>query len=154
MNPCSRRIARVAAPVLILLWAVAGPAVLIAGPKAPVRTSELSAEDAFRLRRSGVFLTAQGRVVRILKDDRKGVSHQRFILRLESGLTLLILHNTFVAARVPVRLGGRLRVRGEYRWNAKGGLLHFTHRPAGRARGRPGKGLGGWIRTPDGALYR
>ncbi|MEE8110228.1 MAG: DUF3465 domain-containing protein [bacterium] len=154
MNRWSSRLARVAGAILLILWGTARPALLWAEPKAPALAPAPSAEAAYRLRRSGVFLIAEGRVARILKDDRKGIPHQRFILRLESGLTLLVVHNTAVAQRVPVRLGDRLRVRGEYRWNAKGGLLHFTHRPTGRSRGRPGVGLGGWVRTPDGRLYR
>ncbi|MFQ5692527.1 MAG: DUF3465 domain-containing protein, partial [Nitrospinota bacterium] len=145
-------LAPAAAALWLFLGDAASPALLRA--QVPPRAASPSAEEAFRLRRSGVFLTAEGLVVRVLKDDRKGIPHQRFILRLDSGLTLLVLHNTAVAPRVPVHRGDRLRVRGEYRWNKKGGLLHFTHRPAGRAARRPDVGPGGWIRTPDGRLFR
>ena len=128
-----------------------GPRLLAGTPATRVG---LSAEEAFRLRRSGVFLTAEGEVIRVLKDDRRGILHQRFIIRLNTGHTLLVVHNISAAPRVPVRLGDRLQVRGEYRWNDKGGLLHFTHRAAGKARSRPNVGLGGWIRTSDGSIYR
>ena len=136
-----------------------GPAPnLPSGPSLPAGVpairAGLSAEQAFRLRRSGVFLTAEGEVIRILKDDRRGILHQRFIIRLSTGHTLLVVHNISVAPRVPIRMGDRLQVRGEYRWNDKGGLLHFTHRAAGRTRSRPNVGLGGWIRTNDGSIYR
>ena len=140
--------------LLPILDAGPGPAAVRAESKVRAAAPALSAEEAYRRRRSGIFLTAEGRVVRVLKDDRRGIPHQRFIIRLESGQTLLVVHNTAVAPRVPVEAGDLIRVRGEYRWNAKGGLLHFTHRTAGRARGRPGAGLGGWIRTRDGTLFR
>lgn len=112
--------------------------------------ADLEIEEAFRGKLSGVFLTAKGQVLRILSDDKKGVPHQRFILRLPSGHTLLVLHNISVAPRVPLKEGIWLSVRGEYRWTEKGGLLHFTHRPTGRPQG----GVGGWIVTEDGTLYR
>ncbi len=140
--------------LLSILDAGPGPAVVRAESKVRAAAPALLAEEAYRRRQSGIFLTAEGRVVRVLKDDRRGIPHQRFIIRLRGGQTLLVVHNTAVAPRVPVQAGDLIRVRGEYRWNAKGGLLHFTHRPAGRARGRPAVGLGGWIRTRDGKLFR
>ena len=140
--------------LLSILDAGPGPAVVRAESKVRAAAPALLAEKAYRRRQSGIFLTAEGRVVRVLKDDRRGIPHQRFIIRLRGGQTLLVVHNTAVAPRVPVQAGDLIRVRGEYRWNAKGGLLHFTHRTAGGARGRPAAGLGGWIRTRDGKLFR
>ncbi len=103
--------------------------------------------EAFEAGRSGVWLRFSGEVVRILKDDLKGRRHQRFIVRLPDGLTLLISHNIDLAGRVPVRKGGLAEGFGRYEWNPKGGLVHWTHRdPRGR---KPG----GWIRF-GGTLYR
>jgi len=66
-------------------------------------------------------------VTRLLTDDRDGSRHQRFVLRLPGGQTLLIAHNIDMAERVPVGLGDRLRFRGMYEWNELGGLVHWTH---------------------------
>jgi len=61
------------------------------------------------------------------------------ILQLRNRHTLLIAHNIDLADRVPVGLGDRLRFRGMYEWNERGGLVHWTHRdPMGIA-------AGGWI---------
>jgi hypothetical protein len=54
--------------------------------------------------------------------------HQQFIVRLSSGdITVEIEHNISIGRRVPVKLGDRVIVHGEYVWNSKGGLIHFTH---------------------------
>jgi hypothetical protein len=95
----------------------------------PVRERSLSAEDAFRQRLNKVWLSGEGVVIKVLPDDEKGSRHQRFILRLPSGQTLLIAHNIDVAPRVPgLKNGDTVRYYGEYIWNDKGGLVHWTHR--------------------------
>ena len=89
---------------------------------------------AFTTAQTGRLVSVEGRVEQNLADDRDGDRHQRFILRLASGQTLLIVHNIDLAPRLEdLRVGETLRVRGEYVWNEQGGLLHWTHRdPAGR----------------------
>ena len=41
-----------------------------------------------------------GIVERVLRDDNDGSRHQRFILRIESGHTLLVSHNIDLASRL------------------------------------------------------
>lgn len=97
-------------------------------------------EALFEQRRSNEVVTVEGRVDRTLPDDEDGSRHQRFILRLASGHTVLVAHNIDLAPSVPLHAGDRVEVRGEYEWNDRGGVLHWTHHdPAGR---HPG----GWIR--------
>ncbi|MDA0999295.1 MAG: DUF3465 domain-containing protein [bacterium] len=103
--------------------------------------------QAFVQRQSRVWLRARGEVIRVLKDDLKGSRHQRFIVRLADGLTVLVSHNIDLAARVPVRLGDGVEVFGRYEWSRKGGTIHWTHR------GTRGEKPGGWIRH-RGALFR
>jgi hypothetical protein len=104
--------------------------------------------EAFRLEHSGVYMAGEGRVLRLLPDDTKGSRHQRFLVALESGQTLMIVHNIDLAAPVAdLRLGAAIEFAGDYEWNAKGGLVHWTHRdPQGR---HPG----GWIKY-DGRVYQ
>lgn len=85
-------------------------------------------------RQSGSQVTVSGVVVRTLTDDRDGSRHQRFIIRLNSGETLLIAHNIDLAPRLDgLAVGETVRVSGEYAWNPRGGTLHWTHRdPRGR----------------------
>lgn len=104
--------------------------------------------EAFDAGRSGVVLEVAGRVEKLLPDDDHGSRHQRFVLRLASGHTVLVSHNIDLAPRIDaLARGDRVALRGQYEWNEKGGVVHWTHRdPDGR---RPG----GWIRHA-GALYR
>lgn len=84
--------------------------------------------QAFAARESGVVVTVEGTVDRVLVDDRDGSRHQRLLMRLADGATVLVAHNIDLAERVPVKVGERLRVRGQYEWNERGGVLHWTHR--------------------------
>jgi len=86
-------------------------------------------EQAFEAGHSGIIVSGEGRVERVLPDDDDGSRHQRFVVRLESGLTVLVAHNIDVAPRVSgLRAGDRVRFRGEYEWNDRGGVVHWTHR--------------------------
>lgn len=76
---------------------------------------------------SGEWVEAAGLVCRLLRDDPDGSRHQRFVLDLRNGQTVLIAHNLDLATRVPVGLGDRIRFRGMYEWNDLGGLVHWTH---------------------------
>ncbi len=83
---------------------------------------------------SGQQVSATGTVIRVLPDDNEGSRHQRFILRLGTGQTLLVAHNIDLAPRVPsLREGDTVSFYGEYEPNAQGGVIHWTHHdPAGR----------------------
>lgn len=78
---------------------------------------------------SGQQVQGAGEVIRILPDDTDGNRHQRFIVKLHSGRTLLIAHNIDIAPRVPsLGIGDKVYFNGEYEWNNKGGVIHWTHR--------------------------
>lgn len=99
--------------------------------------------EAFRDHRSGLVVEAEGTIERLLADDREGSAHQRLIVRLANGHTVLISHNIDLAPRVPADPGDRIGFRGQYEWNDRGGVVHWTHHdPQGR---RPG----GWLRHRD-----
>ena len=99
-------------------------------------------EAAIARRADGVPVIGAGVVVKVLSDDRDGSPHQRFILRLPSGNTVLIAHNIELADRLePLAEGDRVEFNGEYAWNDKGGVVHWTHHdPAGRH-------ADGWLRS-------
>lgn len=115
-----------------------------AGERASVATVAQDDDEriraAFLNRQSGLWVESHGTVERVLPDDLKGSRHQRFIVRLKTGQTLLTAHNIDIAARIPDLLTGDIVLfRGRYEWNDKGGVVHWTHRdPAGRL-------PGGWI---------
>jgi hypothetical protein len=89
---------------------------------------------AFASGTSDVQVEGEGTVIRVLPDDVDGSRHQRFIVQLASGQTLLITHNVDVAPRIAgLRVGDNVGFNGEYVWNEKGGIIHWTHHdPQGR----------------------
>jgi len=96
-------------------------------PKPPAPGSAVLT-NAIRDHRSGVQVTGEGTVTRILSDDNDGSRHQRFILTLASGQTLLVAHNIDVAPRVPaLQRGDYVTFNGVYEWNPRGGVIHWTH---------------------------
>ncbi len=83
---------------------------------------------------SGQQVQGTGMVLRVLSDDNDGSRHQRFILELSSGQTLLIAHNIDLAPRIPsLSSGDTVSFYGQYESNPQGGVIHWTHRdPQGR----------------------
>jgi hypothetical protein len=87
-----------------------------------------SIEEAFKKQQSNLQVQASGTVVRLLKDDTDGHKHQKILLRLASGQTILIAHNIDLAPRInTLQKGNTLSFYGEYEYNAKGGVVHWTH---------------------------
>jgi hypothetical protein len=115
-------------------------------PPSPA-TGDGVVEQAYAEQRSGVWVEVDGRVTRLLSDDNEGSRHQRFILTLDSGHTLLVAHNIDLAQRVPVHEDGEVELRGRYEWNERGGVIHWTHHDP------DGSDPGGWVRYA-GTLYR
>ncbi len=89
---------------------------------------------AYQNGQSDLQVEGTGEVVKLLADDNQGSRHQRFLLRLSSGQTLLIAHNIDLAPRIEsLQRGDSVTFFGEYEWNDKGGVIHWTHRdPRGR----------------------
>jgi len=81
----------------------------------------------FQAKRSDEWVTAYGRVARVLADDNQGSRHQRFLMDIGYEKWLLIAHNIDLAPYVPLKQGDEIIVHGEYEYNAKGGVIHWTH---------------------------
>jgi len=87
-----------------------------------------SVEDLYENRISGVMVQFNGEVVKILSDDNEGSRHQRFIVKVNRHHTVLIAHNIDLAPRVPIDQNKMVSVYGQYEWNDKGGVVHWTHK--------------------------
>lgn len=136
-----RRLARLALVALVALGAAwfSHHSTLFGDPAASTAPGALQASGAsaaaverqpdLSLEASGTQLRVGGRVQRLLADDRDGSPHQRFIIATDSGITLLIAHNIALAPRLDgIAVGDRVEVYGEYEWNDKGGVVHWTHK--------------------------
>lgn len=112
---------------------------------APASSATDSAADAiaeaYAGQQSDVQVRGNGTVSRLLDDDNDGSRHQRFIVQLASGQTVLISHNIDLAPRIDaLRVGDYVAFNGEYEWNDRGGVIHWTHHdPQGRHEA-------GWVR--------
>lgn len=103
--------------------------------------------QAFDNGESDLWIEANGTVQRVLSDDSEGSRHQRFIVRLPNDHTILIAHNIDLAQRVPLAMGDPVSFYGEYEWNDRGGVVHWTHHDPQNRRD------GGWVRH-KGTTYR
>lgn len=152
---CATRLAALAAALLALALSATGcgPVSDAGGPSpdaagAVARVGDAALARAFEDRASGLEVEGAGRVERLLADDEQGSRHQRFILRLASGQTVLVAHNIDVAPRIAdLRVGDVVAFRGVYEWSQQGGTVHWTHHDPS------GDHVSGWLRH-GGAVYQ
>ncbi|HSI28086.1 MAG TPA: DUF3465 domain-containing protein [Methylophilus sp.] len=115
-------------------------------------SSGLATEDnaalkqAFAQKQNHVWLEGSGIVKKLLPDDSKGARHQRFLVTVSPEQTLLFAHNIDLAPRVEqLNIGDQVAFKGEYIYNPKGGIMHWTHHD-------PGGVKSGWIKV-NGKTY-
>lgn len=150
MPDLSRALKRKLSPLIVVLalgvlaWdeistrLPAGPDSAAFGPAGASADARLA--QAFENRESDLQIAGSGTVVHVLPDDTKGSQHQRFLLELSTGQTLLVAHNIDLAPRVPeLARGDRIGFFGEYEWTEKGGVIHWTHHDPG------GRHVDGWL---------
>jgi len=112
------------------------------------QSAEQVLADAYKKHQSDFQIQSKGVVVKLLADDKNGSQHQRFLVRLNSGQTLLIAHNIELAAKInDLNEGDTVEFYGEYEWNKKGGVIHWTHHDPN------GRHIPGWIKHAD-RLYQ
>lgn len=105
-------------------------------------------DKAYQNKQSNVQVQGSGKVLKVLSDDNNGSRHQRFILKLPSNLTVLVAHNIDLANKIKdLKAGDNVEFYGEYEWNNKGGVLHWTHKDP------RGKHKDGWLKH-NGIVYK
>ncbi len=94
----------------------------------------------YAAKKSNAQIEDSGTVAKILADDNRGSRHQKFLVKVATGQTLLFAHNIDLAPRVDaINVGDTIEFRGEYEYNPKGGVVHWTHKDP------RGKHYAGWI---------
>jgi len=140
MKPKTRRIIAIVIVVTALALGVVGlmgqqvqPPPVTSTPTATVDYDAVL-RQLFESQTSDVQVQGQRTVTRLLADDLEGSRHQRFILQLASGQTLLMAHNIDLAPRLNgLKEGDKVAFYGEYIYSELGGTIHWTHHdPAGK----------------------
>ncbi|PTU30974.1 DUF3465 domain-containing protein [Stenotrophobium rhamnosiphilum] len=112
------------------------------GTSTESETQSLSGPSSFGQADSNRQVQGEGVVVKVLPDDNEGSRHQKFILELSSGQTILVAHNIDLAPRISsISQGDTIAFNGEYEWNEKGGVVHWTHHDPG------GRHEAGWLKA-------
>jgi len=113
-----------------------------------IQSNDQQFATAFAQHQNNIQIEGHGTVSRILPDDIDGSKHQKFIVQLANGQTLLLAHNIDLAPRInDLSEGNPISFYGEYEWNPKGGIVHWTHHDP------DGQHVAGWIKH-NGNLYQ
>ncbi|OQK16857.1 hypothetical protein AU255_02830 [Methyloprofundus sedimenti] len=105
-------------------------------------------QRAFKNRQSDLQIQGKGVVIKVLRDDTKGSRHQKFIIRAGAEQSVLVAHNIDLAPRLDgLKKGDAVEFNGEYEWNAKGGVIHWTHKDP------KGYHVPGWLKY-NGRIYQ
>ncbi len=126
---------------LVIAFLVLGYAASKYDPDSTTLNQTTHFEQVFEQQQSGVQLEVDATIIKLLPDDNNGRRHQRFIIQLASGHTILVAHNIDLTPRIDnLKVGDHVSVFGEYEWNQQGGVLHWTHHDPAK------KHITGWIR--------
>lgn len=97
-------------------------------------SEDTDVETLYANGQSDTIVEITGKIIKLLADDNEGSRHQKFIVKLTSGHTLLVSHNIDLAPRInTLKQDDAIKIKGEYEWTKRGGVIHWTHHdPAGR----------------------
>ena len=105
------------------------PAQVSTSPSASSSMDAGAITEAVGAQRNVPQVQGSGVVTKVLKDDTKGLKHQKFLLKVSDKITILIAHNIDLAPRVDdIKQGDVVEFKGEYIYTPKGGTVHWTHK--------------------------
>ena len=117
--------------LLVALFSVAcerAPSTALIAESALTQSDNTALTQAFKSKKSDIFVEGSGVVKKLLADDNKGSRHQKFLVTISAEQTLLFAHNIDLAPRIEnLQVGDSVTFRGEYVYNPKGGVMHWTH---------------------------
>ena len=66
-------------------------------------------------------------VTKLLPDDTSGRTHQKWVAQLSDGSDVTVIYNTDIGSRVPIQVGDKFGVGGQYLQTGHTGLIHWLH---------------------------
>lgn len=79
-------------------------------------------------RRRVDFVEGRGMVViRTLADDNNGLRHQKWVVQLSNGSSMMAVYNLDMCERVALKVGDHVAMGGQFVWTNQGALLHWLH---------------------------
>lgn len=131
---------RVIMPLILVIGVLcAGGWVWQSMPGYSIQPGFLPVQKAYENRQSGIMVEVSGSVVRVLQTEPGGARYQQFVMRLENGQTVQVMHETSLSDQIALEVNDDVRVRGEYNWSEGGGAIRGTERDFSSARRH------GWI---------
>ncbi len=91
-------------------------------------TDDRELQQAMRTQRQQQYVEAGNLTVsKLLPDDTVGLPHQKWEAKLSNGAKILVVYNLDMGKKVPLEVGKKFAVGGEFIWTKTGGLVHWTH---------------------------
>ena len=96
---------------------------------------------AFQSHHNQFYVEAGNLVVtKILPEDHQGLPHQKWEARMSNGQTVQVVYNLDMGDHIPLQVGDKFGVGGQFIWTGNSGLVHWVHSdPSGK--------------RPDGYVY-
>lgn len=83
---------------------------------------------AVRDRRNIDFVQAANvTVLKIHPEDHQGLPHQKWTVTLSDGSKVLAVYNTDMGAHIPLQVGQKMGLGGQFKWTNQGALIHWLH---------------------------
>ena len=129
MRKKTQKNSNIAFPAILLILVAAAIAWYWQGlPGYEVKPGYLAVENAFHSQQTDLMVEVDGTVVRILETHELRDRYQEFVIRIENGQSVHIVHDKAYADEIPLAVGDQVLVRGEYRWTENGGTIRYTYR--------------------------
>ena len=112
-----------------------------------IQIGHLAVEKAYYDEASDLLVEIDGEVIRLLTPSPGNSRLQRFLVRMNNGQVLQVMHLNDMKEMIPLKVSDVVKVRGEYFWTETGGTIHNTERDFSLARRH------GWVEH-KGKTYR
>ena len=99
-----------------------------AQPQAAAPEDDSQIVQAVKNRKDVNFVAGADMLVKeLLPDDQNGLPHQKWVVQLSSGQLVQAISNLDMCPKIPVKVGDKVGLGGQFIWTKDGGLVHWMH---------------------------